>query len=88
MSYRCFKCIMLCEFIGVAFLATKIVDDPEGGVALSAMKEIYAGFTKQYGASMTERRFIENTKNLLGSLSDLAFIAQYPKKLCKWFANC
>lgn len=88
MGWTCWKCKAWCEVVGILGLAAIMTAEPDSSVALSAIKATYSLMVKEYGRQMTLDAFIEKTKNLLGMLDDLEFLAAYPSHLCKWFNKC
>ena len=79
---------MFAEIIGVGAYSVIILPDPEANIAISAMESIYAGYCKKYNSNLSKTDFIKNTQNLVGELTDLEFMSEYPHKICKWFSQC
>lgn len=88
MSWSCWKCKIFCEVAGITTLSALMLPDPESAAALKAMKAVFAIMTRQYGHNISFDEFLDRTKTLIGFLSDIEFLIQYPKYVCKWFDRC
>ena len=86
--FKCAKCLGICEFIGIGTYALLMVDDPEAGAVLTICKMVYKKAMKYIDSSLTEEEFYHKTFSLLGDLSDIEFLAIYPKRVCEWFGYC